>query len=75
MALFRFDEGTEPGITAVVDDDDAEGNLRSIREARRAADWVMVHLHSHEWDPDKGLSMPPKFVTSFSKEKGSGLAS
>ncbi len=67
MALLRFDEGTEPGITAVVDEDDAEGNLRSISEARREADWVLVHLHNHEWDPDKGLSMPPKFVTRFAR--------
>lgn len=66
MTLLRFDVGSEPGITAVVDEDDADGNLRSISEARRQADWVLVHLHTHEWDPDN-LSTPPKFVASFAR--------
>ncbi|MFC2002025.1 CapA family protein [Chloroflexota bacterium] len=67
MAITRFVEGDQPGISTVVDEDDAEGNLRSIKDARRQADWVLVHLHNHEWDPDGGLSVPPKFATSFAR--------
>lgn len=67
MAVSRFMEGGQSGVTTVVDEDDAEGNLRSIRDARREADYVLVHLHTHEWDPDKGLSVPAKFVTTFAR--------
>lgn len=65
--ITRLVEGDQPGISTVVDKDDAEGNLSSIREARKQADWVIVHLHNHEWDPDKGLSVPPNFVISFAR--------
>ena len=59
--------GDGPGVSTVVEEEDAEGNLRSIREARRQADYVLVHLHNHESDPDKGQHAPPKFVTSFAR--------
>jgi len=28
---------------------------------------VLVHLHNHEWDPEKGLSAPAKFITDFAR--------
>lgn len=65
--ITKLVEGNQLGISTVVDKDDAEGNLISIREARKQADYVLVHLHNHEWDPDKGLSTPPSFVSSFAK--------
>ena len=67
MSFFKFVESDEPGVTPVADEDDVEGNLRSIREARRQADYVLVHLHNHEEDPDKGLDTPAKFVPSFAR--------
>jgi poly-gamma-glutamate capsule biosynthesis protein CapA/YwtB (metallophosphatase superfamily) len=67
MAVSKFVEWNQPGVSTEVDEGDAEGNLRSIREARRQADWVLVHLHNHEWDPDKGLSAPAKFVSNFAR--------
>jgi len=66
-SLLRFVEGSEPGISTVVNEEDAEGNLRSIREARSRADWVLVHLHNHEWDADQGLSVPPRFARDFAR--------
>lgn len=63
--IYRFVEGDEPGVSTVADEDDVEGNLRSIKDARRQADFVLVHLHTHEWDPDRGLSVPAKFVPPF----------
>jgi len=63
----KFVQGDEPGVSTLVDEEDAEGNLRSIREARRQADYVLVHLHTHEWDPDKGTYAPPKFVPPFAR--------
>ncbi len=68
MTITRFVEGDQPGVTTVVDEDDAEGNLRSIRDARRQADWVLVHLHNHEWESGRDVSVPPKFVTTFSRQ-------
>jgi poly-gamma-glutamate synthesis protein (capsule biosynthesis protein) len=67
MSYFRFEESDEPGITPVADEDDVEGNLQSIRDARRHADYVLVHLHNHEEDPDKGLDTPAKFVPLFAR--------
>jgi poly-gamma-glutamate capsule biosynthesis protein CapA/YwtB (metallophosphatase superfamily) len=66
-ALYKFVESDQPGIITVPDEDDVDGNLRSIREARRQADWVLVHLHNHEWEPNAGLSAPPTFATTFAR--------
>lgn len=66
-SIYKFVQGYEPGVSTVVEEEDAEGNLRSIRDARSQADYVLVHLHNHEWDPDKGLYAPPKFVPPFAK--------
>jgi poly-gamma-glutamate synthesis protein (capsule biosynthesis protein) len=67
MSFFRFVEADEPGITPVADEDDVEANLRSIRDARGQADYVLVHLHDHEVDPDKGVETPAKFVPPFAR--------
>jgi len=67
MAIQRFVERDEPGITTVVDEDDAAGNLKAIKEAARQADHVIVALHSHEMHPEKGLNVPAEFVQSFAK--------
>ena len=67
LALTKFVEGDQPGVYTVADEDDAEGNLRAIRDARRQADWVLAHLHNHEWESGKDLSVPPRFVTAFSR--------
>ncbi|MFC1982238.1 CapA family protein [Chloroflexota bacterium] len=67
MAAYRFVVGNQPGITTVVDEADAEGNLISIREARRQADWVLVHIHHHEFEPGKDNSVPPNFVATFAR--------
>ncbi|MFC2006478.1 CapA family protein [Chloroflexota bacterium] len=67
IAIYKFVEGDQPGVTTAVDENDADGNLRSIRDARRQADWVLVHLHNHEWQPDKGKSVPTEFVPSFAR--------
>ena len=65
--LYRFIESNKPGISTVADEDDVDGNLRSIKEAKRQADYVLVHLHNHEWDPQEGIHKPPKFVPPFAR--------
>jgi poly-gamma-glutamate synthesis protein (capsule biosynthesis protein) len=67
MAVTRFVQWDQPGVCTMVDEDDAEGNLRAIRDAKRQADWVLVHLHNHEWELGKDLSAPPTFVTKFAR--------
>lgn len=65
--IHKFVEGDEPGVVPVANEDDVDANVRSIRNARRQADYVLVHLHSHEWDPNEGLHAPPAFVPPFAK--------
>ncbi|MBI4331035.1 MAG: CapA family protein [Chloroflexi bacterium] len=67
MAIRKYVEGDKPGMHTAVDEDDAEGNLRSIRDAARQADYVLVHLHNHEFHPEKGLNTPPDFVPPFAR--------
>jgi poly-gamma-glutamate capsule biosynthesis protein CapA/YwtB (metallophosphatase superfamily) len=67
MAVSRFVESDEPGLHTRVDEEDADGNLRAIQEAKRQADWVLVNVHNHEWDPKKGLSAPPEFIPPFAR--------
>ncbi len=58
----------DPQLTMVADEDDVEGNLSSIREARRSADVVIVQLHNHEWDPvSNSLAVPAPFVPPFAR--------
>jgi poly-gamma-glutamate capsule biosynthesis protein CapA/YwtB (metallophosphatase superfamily) len=55
-------------LTMVANEDDVEGNLRSIREARGSADVVIVQLHNHEWDPvSNSIAVPAPFVPPFAR--------
>ncbi len=65
--LYKFVETDKPGIHCVAEEEDVQGNLRSISDARRQADIVLVHVHNHEWDPEKGLWAPPEFIVNFAK--------
>ncbi|HXG52010.1 MAG TPA: CapA family protein [candidate division Zixibacteria bacterium] len=55
---------------------DLEENLRSIREARRQADWVLASLHCHEFGGESllkarrrsELEEPADFVKTFARE-------
>lgn len=58
----------DDGVRAVVDERDRTGNLNAIRDAAHQADFVIFHLHTHEWDPDGDLSTPPEFVEQFARD-------
>jgi len=45
---------------------DIDGNLRSVREAKRQADIVLSHLHSHECQPGRTYK-PAKFVQKYAR--------
>lgn len=44
----RFRSGAGFAISTTVNPEDAEANLRHIRDARRRADWVIFSFHNHE---------------------------
>lgn len=66
--LTRFVEADVSGIRLAVDERDRDGNLSAIRTASRQADFVITHLHTHEWDPSGTLADPPSFVQQFARD-------
>jgi poly-gamma-glutamate synthesis protein (capsule biosynthesis protein) len=52
----RFEAGDRFGLRTEVNERDAHEILRSIKEARRMADWVLVSLHCHELGGEKLLA-------------------
>lgn len=61
----RFAVKDEPDIYTIPNKQDFEGNLRSIRDARRQTDWVFLAFHGHESDRDK--KKPAKFIETFAR--------
>jgi poly-gamma-glutamate capsule biosynthesis protein CapA/YwtB (metallophosphatase superfamily) len=61
----KFVLGDKPGIDTVVNESDANANIRSIKDAKKQADWVLVSLHSHESDTE--MTTPARFYVSFAK--------
>jgi poly-gamma-glutamate synthesis protein (capsule biosynthesis protein) len=45
----QFVSAVDYGISSHADANDVEDNLRSIRDARRQADWVIFSMHYHEF--------------------------
>jgi poly-gamma-glutamate synthesis protein (capsule biosynthesis protein) len=69
----RFARGAGFSVSTKIRAADAEANLRSIKEARRQADWVIFSLHNHEFGPANALAAathvdleePAHFVVDF----------
>ena len=53
--------------TTLADERDVAGNLKSLREARKKSDYVIAHLHGHDFHPEKGLRVPPDFAVDYGK--------
>jgi len=72
----RFVQGEGFSVSTKLNQRDLEENLRSIREARRQADWVLVSLHCHEFGGESLLTArrrteldePAGFVKAFAHE-------
>ena len=70
-----FCRGGEFSQAARVNQADADACLRSIREARRQADWVILSFHNHEYNGHGRLTarskidleQPADFVVEFSR--------
>ena len=71
----RFVRGNGFKVTSEGSKADIDDNLRWIREARRQADWVVFHLHSHEYGQGSlvtaktqaELSEPSDFASDFAR--------
>jgi len=62
----KFVQGDMPGTYTKCKKVDLDGNLESIREASRQADWVLFSLHSHEgWPGDD--ERPAAFMEEFAR--------
>ena len=61
----KFALGEEFQVNTEPNEEDVEGNLRWIGEARRMADWVLVSLHCHETGDTR--EDPPQFLTAFAR--------
>ncbi|MBI4524961.1 MAG: CapA family protein [Deltaproteobacteria bacterium] len=72
----RFALGANFSFSTHVNSRDREENLRSIREARRQADWVLFSLHNHELGGESllkaqshsGISHTADFIAAFARE-------
>lgn len=75
MRRFVVDRA-DPGVTTVCDEDDLAANLASVRYAAAVADFVIVHLHTHDWDSRDGrLSSSPEYVEQYAREAAAAGAS
>jgi poly-gamma-glutamate capsule biosynthesis protein CapA/YwtB (metallophosphatase superfamily) len=66
--ITRFVGSEEPGIRLLADPDDVAANLRAIREAKKNADFIIFHIHNHEWNPEETLSQPAEFIRDLARQ-------
>jgi poly-gamma-glutamate capsule biosynthesis protein CapA/YwtB (metallophosphatase superfamily) len=59
-----YEEGAKKGARTEMVKQDADQLVRSIREARRQADFVIVSIHAHEGRPEN-RQMPADFLAAF----------
>lgn len=62
---YRFAKGKQTGITSTPLENDIKRIHRSIKEAERRADYVLVSIHSHETGAD--LFQPADFLKKFAR--------
>ena len=62
----KFLPGNATRVVEKVDSRDEERILRSVRNASKQADFVIVTSHSHE--PSEEVLTPPSFLVEFSKK-------
>lgn len=62
----RFTAGSTTRVVKTLSPVDEQRILRSVRNATRQADFVVVTSHSHE--PSEKVTTPPSFIVEFSKK-------
>lgn len=64
-SVYKFVENEDNRTYRIALEEDVEGNLRYLREARKRSDLVIIHLHAHEWELGKGREVPGEFIQPF----------
>lgn len=54
-------------LRQVLNEEDRRRHERRISDARQRCDFLVVHMHNHEWDPEGGLAVPPQFAQEFAR--------
>jgi len=62
----KFKQGDEVGVYRVPKKQDVERDLLSIKDAKRAANWVFVSFHSH-CGSGEGLEYPDNFICHYAR--------
>ncbi len=62
----KYVEGDNPGLHTQPHPGDMKGNLESIRDAVKMADWVLFTLHAHEGLPNDS-EQPAEFIEDFAR--------
>lgn len=63
--LYKLMIGDKPGVYPVSDKSDFEGNIKSVREAKRQSDYALVALHCDECDGER--ETPATFIPTFAR--------
>lgn len=67
-SLYKFRKSEDDHRTMVLDENDERRNLRTIADADQRADFVVVHVHTHEFRPDGDVSDPAGFLPPFARK-------
>jgi poly-gamma-glutamate synthesis protein (capsule biosynthesis protein) len=62
----KFVEGENHGLHTQPHPGDIKGNLESIKDASKQADWVLFTLHAHEGRPNDS-EQPAEFIEEFAR--------
>jgi poly-gamma-glutamate synthesis protein (capsule biosynthesis protein) len=63
----KFSYGSKIGINTTINHNDLEENIRSVKDAKRSADWVLASFHS-EVVESRGKEYPPEFMCNYARE-------
>jgi poly-gamma-glutamate synthesis protein (capsule biosynthesis protein) len=62
----KFMEGDSPGLRTKPHTQDMMGNLESVKDASKQADWILFSLHAHEGRPND-TEQPAEFIEEFAR--------
>lgn len=63
--ITRFVLSDDEVLSSVVDEFDLARHRKTVRDARERCDLLIVHVHNHEWAPNRGIFVPPAFTTQL----------
>jgi hypothetical protein len=69
FSVLMFHQSSHPGVETHPDPDDLAAQVRSIKDAKAQADYVLTSIHSHEAgpgaNPDARRDTPSQFLVEF----------